>query len=558
MTEYLHFNEANCKNCYKCIRNCPVKSIKFSGNQAHIMSDECVLCGQCFVVCPQNAKVVHSDLETARMLVSMDAPVVASLAPSFIAGFPGAGIESMRAALKKLGFMDVEETALGATIVKRRYDEMVENNEQDVIITSCCPTVNLLIQKYYPNALPYLAKVVSPMEAHCHDIKSRIPGAKTVFIGPCISKLHEAKQCAQDVDCVLTFEELSEWLHCEEIDLEPTPDSASGGRARLFPISGGILQSMNRKNEEYKYLVVDGPENCLNALQDISSRNIGKCFIEMSSCSGSCIGGPIISKMRHVPISGRLAVESFAGKSDFDLPQPSGDELLKSHPLLEVAQVYPNETQLDDILHQMGKLRPEDELNCGSCGYNSCREKAIAVFQGKADMTMCMPFLRDKAEDFSINILRNSPNGVIVLNDMLEVQQINPEALRIFNLQTASDIVGSQLNRIIDPVDFLKVKNSGVNLRDKRIYLVEYNRYINLTVIRDSTYRSLLCIVRDVTEEEKERQKKEAISRKTMETTDKVIEKQMRVVQEIASLLGETTAETKIALTKLKESLNDE
>ena len=278
----------------------------------------------------------------------------------------------------------------------------------------------------------------------------------------------------------------------------------------------------------------------------------------MSACTGSCIGGPIISKYRHIPVSGLTAVERYAGSEDFDVVQPTRESLLKAHPLLENAQVYPNEVQLTDILRQMGKTSPKDELNCASCGYNSCREKAIAVFQGKADMTMCTPFLRDKAENFSGNILRNSPNGIIVLNDLLEIQQINPEALRIFNLRSSSDVVGNQLNRIMDPAYFLSVKNTGVNIHDKRIYLTEYGRYVELTIVLDKTYRVLLSIIRDVTAEEEQRLKKESIARKTMETTDKVVEKQMRVVQEIASLLGETTAETKIALTKLKESLKDE
>lgn len=558
MAEYLRLKEANCKNCYKCIRHCPIKSIRFSGNQAHIISDECILCGQCFVVCPQDAKVICSDLETARMLVSGSAPVVVSLAPSFAAFFPDVGIEGMRDALSKLGFDLVEETAIGATVVKREYDRLVDEGEQDIIISSCCPSVNLLIQKYYPEVLPYLAKVVSPMQAHCRDIKSRMPGAKTIFIGPCISKKQEADLCKQDVDCVLTFEELSEWLCSEGILPEAKPDVTAGGRARLFPTAGGIIKSMDRRNRDYSYMVIDGPENCIAALRDISTGSVSKCFIEMSSCTGSCIGGPIISKYRHIPVSGLSAVERYAGTEDFDVKQPSGESLLKAHPLLGSAQVYPNEAQLKDILRQMGKTRPEDELNCASCGYNSCREKAIAVYQGKADMTMCTPFLRDKAEDFNGSILRNSPNGIIVLNDLLEVQQINPEALRIFNLRSASDVVGDQLNRIMDPAEFLNVKNSGVNIHDKRIYLAEYGRYVELTIVLDRTYRTLLTIIRDVTVEEEQRRKKEAIARKTMETTDKVVEKQMRVVQEIASLLGETTAETKIALTKLKESLKDE
>ena len=464
----------------------------------------------------------------------------------------------MRNALEKLGFDQVEETAVGATNVKREYDRLVDDSEQDIIISSCCPTVNLLIQKYFPEVLPCLAKVVSPMQAHCRDIKARMPDAKTVFIGPCISKKQEAELCKQDVDCVLTFEELTQWFNSEDVEPEAKPDVDAGGRARLFPTAGGILKSMDRKNKDYSYMVVDGPDNCISALRDISTGNVSKCFIEMSSCTGSCIGGPIISKYRHIPVSGLSAVERYAGTEDFVVAQPDSERLLKTHPPMENAQIYPNEAQLKDILRQMGKTRPEDELNCASCGYNSCREKAIAVFQGKADMTMCTPFLRDKAEDFSGNILRNSPNGIIVLNELLEVQQINPEALRIFNLRSASDIVGDQLNRIIDPAEFIKVKNTGTSIHDQRIYLAEYGRYVELTIVLDKTYRILLTIIRDVTVEEEQRRKKESISRQTMETTDKVVEKQMRVVQEIASLLGETTAETKIALTKLKESLKDE
>ena len=171
---------------------------------------------------------------------------------------------------------------------------------------------------------------------------------------------------------------------------------------------------------------------------------------------------------------------------------------------------------------------------------------------------MCTPFLRDKAETFSDNILRNSPNGIIILNDELEVQQINPAALKILNIRSASDIVGDNVVRVLDTTDFMEVRRTGRSVRDKRIFLAEYKRYIEQTIVHDKTYHMLLCIMRDVTDEENERQKKEAISRQTIEITDKVIEKQMRVVQEIASLLGETTAETKVALTKLKESLKDE
>ena len=188
MADFLKLKKSNCKNSYKCIRHCPVKSIRFSGNQAHIVGNECILCGRCFVVCPQNAKEITDATETVKVLLAGDEPVYASLAPSFIANYDDVGIDEMRRALKKLGFADVEETAVGATMVKREYERMLHEDKRDIIISSCCHSINLLIQKYFPGALQYLANVQSPMLAHCADIKRRHPGAKTVFIGPCLAK----------------------------------------------------------------------------------------------------------------------------------------------------------------------------------------------------------------------------------------------------------------------------------------------------------------------------------------------------------------------------------
>ena len=210
--ECLTLKKSNCKNCYKCIRHCPVKSIRFSGNQAYIIGNECILCGQCFVVCPQDAKQIVDETEKAKVLLQSGDPVVVSLAPSFVANYEEVGIESMREALKKLGFYDVEETAIGATIVKNEYDRMVNEGTRDIIISSCCHSVNLLIQKYFPTVLPYLADVLSPMQAHCADIKKRIPNVKTVFIGPCVAKKDEAQHYEGIVDAVLTFDELTAWL----------------------------------------------------------------------------------------------------------------------------------------------------------------------------------------------------------------------------------------------------------------------------------------------------------------------------------------------------------
>ena len=559
MPNCLTLKKSNCKNCYKCIRHCPVKAIKFSGNQAHIIGNECILCGQCFVVCPQNAKQIVDETEKVKVFLQSGAPVYVSLAPSFIANYENVGIDSMREALIKLGFKDVEETAIGATIVKNEYERMLEEDDRDIIISSCCHSVNLLIQKYFPAALEYLADVISPMQAHSLDIKKRHPDAKTVFIGPCVAKKDEAEHYEGIVDAVLTFEELTRWLAEEGIELQKGTDTSTESRARFFPTTGGILKTMTKSIPGYSYIALDGIENCIAALNDIESGKIHKCFIEMSACAGSCIGGPVMEKYHHTsPVSDYISVANYAGEKDFSVTQPVGADLKKQFEYIEHRLGLPSETEIFSVLRQMGKFKPSDELNCGSCGYNTCREKAIAICQGKAEISMCLPFLKDKAESFSDTIVKNTPNGLIVLNENLEVQQINESARRLMNIRSSADILGEQVVRILDPKDFIDVITTGQNIHNKHVYLAEYNRYVEQSVVYDKDSHLLVGIMRDITNEENERSKKENISRQTIEVADQVVEKQMRIVQEIASLLGETAAETKIALANLKESISNE
>ena len=558
MASFLTLKKSNCKNCYKCIRHCPVKSIRFSGNQAHIIDNECILCGHCFVVCPQNAKQIVDDTEKVKVMLQGEDPVIVSLAPSFIANYEGVGIDSMRKALKALGFADVEETAIGATIVKTEYERMLAEDHKDVIISSCCHSANLLIQKYFPGALPYLADVLSPMLAHCQDIKRRIPNAKTVFIGPCVAKKDEADHYKGLTDAVLTFEELTNWLNKEGIELEHEVDTKEESLARFFPVTGGVLKTMRQDAPGFTYLSIDGVANCMEALKDIESGKIHHCFIEMNACSGGCVSGPVMEKYHKNPIKDYVAVSSYAGTKDFDVPQPDLMHLRKSFSPIEPDAKMPSETEIAAILRQMGKFRPSQELNCGSCGYNTCREKAIAIYQGKAEASMCLPYLKDKAESFSDTIVKNTPNGIIVLNEDLEVQQINAAARKILNIRNASDVMGEPVVRILDPMIFMNALESRMGILEQREYLVEYKRYVEETVIHDKESRLLICIMRDVTQEEREREKKESISHQTIEVADKVVDKQMRIVQEIASLLGETAAETKIALSKLKESISNE
>lgn len=558
MPNCLTSKKTNCKNCYKCIRHCPVKAIRFSGNQAHIIGNECILCGKCYTVCPQDAKVVIQEKEKVKVLLQSGAPVIVSLAPSFISKFEFTGIDSMNEALKKLGFFAVEETAVGATIVKNEYDRILKEEQRDVVISSCCHSVNLLIQKYFPNTLPCLADVLSPMQAHCKDIKERYSEAKTVFIGPCIAKKDEAEYYKGFVDAVLTFEELEDWFREEGIVPQKNMDSYEKTKARFFPVTGGILKTMACDAQGYEYIAIDGVENCMEVLREIEEGKIKKCFIEMSACVGGCVNGPAMGGKKYAPVTDYMAVKNYAGSEDFPVTQPDSFDLRKNFEFIEHKLQMPTDDQIASVLRQMGKFKPVDELNCGLCGYNTCHDKAIAVCQGKAEISMCLPFLKEKAESFSDTIVKNTPNGLIALNESLEVQQINEAARKMMNIRYASDILGEPVVRILDPKAFLNVLQTGRDLRNDRIYLAEYKRYVDLTIVHDRDSRMLVGILRDVTDEEMQREKKESIRCQTVEVADKVVEKQMRIVQEIASLLGETAAETKIALSKLKESIADE
>ncbi len=550
MSEILRLKKSNCQNCYKCIRHCPVKSIRFSANQAHILPDECIFCGECFVSCPQNAKQVRDDVEKVRVMMQEGHPIVVSLAPSFAANY-GVGISVMEKALKTLGFTEVEETALGATMVKKSYDELLSKTD-DVVISSCCPAVNRLITNHYPEASAFLADIITPMSAHMKDIRKRYDDAKVVFIGPCIAKKLEGDE--QGTDAVLTFEELSSMIKDAGIVLKAETQAEKIGRARSFPISGGILSSMDKTRTDVDYIKVDGLQNCIQAIKDVICGNITKCFIEMSACSGSCIGGPLMEKKN--PIRDYMSIMKHVGDTDFPVNYSSSDLITRYEPHC----TRPNHSEADIVkmLRMMGKDEPSDELNCGSCGYDSCRDKAAAVIEGKAESSMCLPFLQKKAESFSSHIVNNSPNAIIVLNDELEVQQINATACSLMSIRYAGDVLGDGVVRILDPLPFLRVRDSGASINDKLVYLSEYKKHVGMTIIYDRNYKLFMCLMRDVTDAENARERKEHINRKTIETADHVVEKQMRIVQEIASLLGETAAETKIALTRLKESLSDE
>jgi len=558
MQEILNLNKNNCTDCYKCIRDCSVKAITFAKDSAEIVHSDCILCGRCYVTCPQKAKQVRNDVLRVKAAILSGRPVVVSLAPSFIANFRIRSLDVITKALKLLGFAEVQETAIGAQLVSEEYANIMREGKLPVIISSCCPSINMLIKKYYPTMLPYLAKVLTPMEAHCKLIKEQQPNAFTVFIGPCIAKKKEGDEnpC---VDAVLTFDELADWFTEEGIELpyEHVDPASEGALARLYPATGGVLKA-TAKVEGYRRIAIDGIDNCRGVFDEIENSEFGKVFIEMSACEGSCVNGPCIRDHAERRLKGAMRVDTFAGNGEKPYEIESKPDIRAAYSFDGGRKVKFGSDAIRDMLYKMGKTSPEKELNCGSCGYPTCRDKAVAILEGKAKIEMCLPFLKEKAESFSDTIINNTPTAIIVMDEDLVVQQINPSAVKMFKLKNAKDILHEHVVRILNPSDYQMMVTAALHTRNRKHYLADYGLYVDETILYDRQYHVVITLIRDVTEHEKLRVQGSELKQQTIDITNKVIDKQMRIVQEIASLLGETTAETQIALNKLKDAMTHE
>jgi len=558
MQEILNLNKNNCTDCYKCIRDCSVKAITFAHDTAEIVHNECILCGRCFVTCPQKAKQVRNDIAVVKAAIADGRRVVCSLAPSFIANFRIRSLDVITKALLSLGFAEVQETAIGAQLVSEEYANIMREGKLPVIISSCCPSINMLIKKYYPTMLPYLAKVLTPMDAHCKLIKQQQPDAFTVFIGPCIAKKKESDESSY-TDAALTFDELAEWFEEAGVVMpyEHVDPESEGALARLYPATGGVLKA-TAKVKGYRRIAIDGVDNCRAVFTEIENDEFGKVFIEMSACEGSCVNGPCIRDHAERRLKGAMRVDTFSGSGETPYVVDAKPDIRTTYSFDGGRRMQFGGDAIRDMLYKMGKTTPEKELNCGSCGYPTCRDKAVAILEGKAKIEMCLPFLKEKAESFSDTIIHNTPTAIIVMDENLVVQQINPSALKMFKLKNASDILREPVERILNPADYQMIVNAALRMQTRKHYLADYDIYVDETILYDRQYHVVITLIRDVTEHEKLRVQGSELKQQTIEITNKVIDKQMRIVQEIASLLGETTAETQIALTKLKDAMAHE
>lgn len=559
MLKYLDFKEAKCKNCYKCLKNCPVKAIKIEDNQAKVIEDRCILCGNCTLICPQNAKNVHSELEEVKALLKNN-KVIASVAPSFISNFELNNFETINEALKEVGFFFAEETARGAKLVTEKYSELLKEKKYKNFITSCCPAVNTMISLYYPDALKYLAPVDSPAIAHAKLLREEYPDCKIVFVGPCIAKKRECKESGI-IDGVLTFEEVAKLFEENNIELKDENEEAdvSWNKARFYPISRGVIKSFDRLNTNYEFIAVDGVDRCKETLEKIDE--LDHVFLELNACEHSCINGPCSFKRNENSIIANSKVRKYVKenkKVSKSVDEEENIDITHEHKKQNMKVIEPTEEQIRAVLEKTGKYTKEDELNCGACGYSSCREKAWAVINGFADVEMCLPYMRERAESMSYEVIQNSPNGIVVIDEALNITDINAKAKSLLGIGKFRPNTECVLDYIKDNADFIEALSKGENIYSKKIKIEATNSYVELSITHIKNHNMMFAILKDITEKVNYNNRLQEVKLETIATTDAVIKKQMRVAQEIASLLGETTAEAKVALVNLKKTLNED
>ena len=536
-----------------------MKAIKIEDNQAKVIEDRCILCGNCTLICPQNAKNVHSELEEVKALLKNN-KVIASVAPSFISNFELNNFETINEALKEVGFFFAEETARGAKLVTEKYSELLKEKKYKNFITSCCPAVNTMISLYYPDALKYLAPVDSPAIAHAKLLREEYPDCKIVFVGPCIAKKRECKESGI-IDGVLTFEEVAKLFEENNIELKDENEEAdvSWNKARFYPISRGVIKSFDRLNTNYEFIAVDGVDRCKETLEKIDE--LDHVFLELNACEHSCINGPCSLKRNENSIIANSKVRKYVKenkKVSKSVDEEENIDITHEHKKQNMKVIEPTEEQIRAVLEKTGKYTKEDELNCGACGYSSCREKAWAVINGFADVEMCLPYMRERAESMSYEVIQNSPNGIVVIDEALNITDINAKAKSLLGIGKFRPNTECVLDYIKDNADFIEALSKGENIYSKKIKIEATNSYVELSITHIKNHNMMFAILKDITEKVNYNNRLQEVKLETIATTDAVIKKQMRVAQEIASLLGETTAETKVALVNLKKTLNED
>lgn len=563
MNSVISTDKAKCRDCYRCVRVCPIKAICISDGQARVDPERCILCGTCVRECPQRAKHVRNDLGRVAELLAAPGLTIASVAPSFPAAFADYGGGFLPAALRKLGFDLVTETAVGAELVAVATAELIDAKKSSWV-TSACPVVVNLIERYYPDMCNRITPIVSPMVAHARYFKRKYgPDAKVVFIGPCSAKKGEAEDEGTGVvDAVLTFEELHQALSEAGIKKNALQsvafDDLRPKNAQLFPLEGGLAKTASIASGLLRedFVGLSGEDHVLEMISHLSGDSPIRLF-EALFCAGGCVNGACMGAGRDV-FARRSRVlqyskrKTFAAEQEFDPSTCRDIDLSRDIHGVPLDQAAFTEEQVRAILAETGKLTVEDELNCGACGYPSCRENALAVLSGMAESSMCLPWMRHMAERKTDQIIDNSPNGIVMVDSRLNIVSFNPAFGHMFSC--TESIVGRSIATLMDTGDFEKVAAEVVDrINGQVVALPQYSLIVTASIYRLEDENVLIGIFANITKTKEDEDRFAKIQAETLANAERVIEKQMRMAQEIASILGETTSETRVLLRRLTD-----
>jgi iron only hydrogenase large subunit-like protein len=539
------------------LRQCPVKAIDIQNGHASVISDLCILCGNCVRTCPMEAKRVRSDIERAKLLFRMKRQVFVSLAPSYLTEFSEIEPGKLITALKTLGFEGVSETALGAEQVSAAVATKM-NSEKKLAISSACPAVVELVKRYWPQYSDDVCNMLSPLLAHCKLLRAEYGrDIGIVFVGPCIAKKTEADQNEWLLDVVLTFEELRQWLDEEAIDMgamKTNDDDFAPRRARdgiLYPIDGGMIAGVKADSTvtDGQFMAFSGIDAIQNALEELDTlKNKGPLFLELLACDGGCVNGPHVCQQGATVLKRHAVIDSFQQQPKMEA-LTEFVEVSYQWPIEPVKQSVYEDDQLREALKRVGKFGPEDELNCGGCGYDSCRQFAWALLDGRAEHTMCVGYMRQLAQKQADALLRAMPSGVVIVNENLEILESNrrfseimgPDVVQAY--EVCPHLTGAKLKKIVPFYGlFEQVLQSGTANMEKDIKVGE--AIFHVTVFTIEKHRLIGGIVQDITEPSV---RKEQI----VDKAKKVIAHNLETVQQIAFLLGENAAESEVILNSI-------
>jgi iron only hydrogenase large subunit-like protein len=578
-TAPVYTEKSNCQDCYRCVKACPVKAIKLESGSASIVPDLCIYCGTCTLICPNGTKKVRNDLASVKQSLMRQEKIIVSLAPSYLSEYAKEDIHKVIAAFKEAGFWQVSETAIGAEKVAEATKAWIDSQENGVYISSCCPSAVQLIKKYYPEYSSYIVPVFSPMITHSLFLKSIYPNVKVAFVGPCAAKKSELDQFEDKIDFVLTFQEIKELFDDMGIYFEfmkPTQEDVffpfKASKGNLYPIDGGMLTNMidsitttearinhNTGNVDARYMTFSGVQNIKEILSDFKQLDTScKTFLELMTCEGGCIKGPCSNENCSSATKRVQVLKNVNTQKDEHNYQKVLDNLdiREDYEYIKaVEQKEYTQQQIQEALKRVNKKSEADELNCGGCGYDTCRQFAKALIDGRAENDMCVSYMRKIAQDKTNILLKKIPQGIVIVNESLKIVDTNEKFASMLGEEvkalydTNPGLHGADITKLVPFHKFFSsVLSTGVDVLEQDIR--EGDNYYGLSIFSVQDF-SLVCgILQNLHAPEV---RKDIVLKRTQD----VIMENMKVVQKIAFLLGENASYTEAMLNSIVESHQD-